>query len=115
MGSTVKGAVTEAVGRLRAELSMIFESLAEHTPCVRKENRAGRETENPRVLESELEAESTDSDTEEEKEDIAWGKGYRGTIGGRRGGRKGPGGAGNPINLVTPTKIKVKSRTSEGR
>jgi len=115
MGSTVKGAVAEAVGRLRMELKRIFESLVEHTPRVREESRAGRGKESPGDLESELEVESTDSDTEEEKEDTAWGKGYRGTIGGRRGGREGSGGAGNPINLVTPTRTKATLRTREGR
>jgi len=95
MGSTVKEAVAEAVGRLRLELKRIFESLAEDTPRPK-----------------DLEPESSDSDTGGEEKDVAWRKGYRGTIGGRRGGgtREESGGAGNPINLVTPAKTKATGR-----
>jgi len=97
MGSMVRGTVSEVTEKLRWELKRIFEALSEEAP----EREASKS-------ESAEESADSDSDTEtEERKDLpAWRKGYRGTIGRRRGIQEELGKAGNPIDLVTPAKTK---------
>jgi len=104
MGSTVKGAVAEAVGGLRLELKRIFDSLAEDTPRPEGSwNNPGKRTDRG--------GQSSDTDTntesEEERTVSAIRKGLKGTIGGRRGewaggARRPSGRESNPIVLDTP-------------
>jgi len=101
MGSTVRGAVFEVTEKLRLELRRIFEALSEEAP--------EREASKPESSEESADSES-DMETEERKDPPAWRKGYRGTIGGKRGTQEELGRAGNPINLVTPAKTKENPR-----
>jgi len=103
MGSTVRAAVSEAVGRLRLELRKIFESLAEDTPRPKGESSA-LNVDNSNLANS-SQSSDTDMEIEEERAEVAVRKGYRGSIGGSRGnmGRLG-GWASNPVVLDTPIK-----------
>jgi len=105
MGSTVKEAVAGELRRLRWELKKIFDSLASHTPTP-KENTRGKTDRQRRVGQSP--DTDTDSQDEEERTASAIHKGYRGTIGRRRGERadgvgKSSERESNPIVLDTPT------------
>jgi len=105
MGSTVRATVSEVTEKLRWELKKIFESLAEDTPILKKE---------PKSLVPDSDTD-TDTDTEKKEESRSIRKGYRGTIGGRRGGAGHTRGrASNPIVLDTPIG-KKKSGTKTGK
>jgi len=116
MGSTVKGAVAEAVGRLRLELKRIFESLAENTPRPKEDNEGERTDRGGQSTNTDTD---TDTEREEERTVSAIHKGYRGTIGGRRGEQarcagRPSGRQSNPIVLDTP-RAERKENKGKGK
>ena len=123
MGSTVKAAVAEAVGRLSLELKRIFESLAENTPRP-KESGNDMERWKRTIRGGQSQDTDTDTDTESGKEPRSWTAGIVrkrdiGTIGGRRGeqarGMRRPSGReSNPIILDTP-KVERKENKGKGK